>query len=490
MSQKRFNEYQATLVSDDDNKEKLGNMPPGRYAGFDTITYSGSGSTFGLSHSKTGVIFTKANGTIQSRTSCIVSQSGVVIQEDSAITGLTLGTNVGNATARIDLIVMTHSYMLIAGGSAATYGIIQGTFGTYAAPPLTNAATQVIVGEIHIKPGATAVQALTDLLTPPNPTYPEAPGLNYAYYVYAKAPGSGNRSEAVLDILNKFTGRLDTGNEVVAKYITVNTNHVSLELPETTNTIKHNDLGGASLIIDYMAKPLVGTSGTRLIFKVVAGGADDIYFNTGYAGTVPAGYSKVKASLSLYRSYTISGFGTWVGVMLLEGDTATLEFINGEWVITAIQFFNAGSIRAQQKSFGTFRYTSGSLTAGTGDVSMTMVSLYNPQSMAISAGEIVIPRAGTYKITVQNSFTSPAANNNFGGKKYALSSSNVGSITVATTTYCSKSLGVSSDITVTESNIYIFTLAAGDKFTGVYNYLNNSFNAIVHNAIIIVEQLD
>lgn len=471
MSQKRFNEYQATLISDDDNKEKIGQMPPGRYAGFDTITYAGSGSTFGLSHSKTGVVFTKANGTIQSRTGTVVSQAGVVVQEDAAITGLVLGTNVGNATSRIDLIVMTHSYILVGGGSAATYSVIQGTFGTYTAPALANAATQVIIGEIHIKAGATQVQALNDALASASLDYPDAPANAFnAYYRWAKAPGMGGRAEAVLDLQNKFTARVDTANEVAALYSTVNTNHVSMHLPESSNTINHADMGGSTLVLDYIAKPASGTSGIRMSYKIADGASDDIILNISYAGAVPTGYAKIKAPLDIQKDCSYFGFGTITnGVYIAAGDVVILEYINSNWVVVSIVYSNTNTNFKKGKVQAFFAGSfSATVTVGT-DSGVTMSAVYNPYGLVVSAGEVTISRAGWYKVTVTHTLTHSADLSQVGNKKFGLMSSNAAPLNLTNTYYISTTqVGTSSDRRITYTQVYHVNLALGNKVTAGY----------------------
>lgn len=467
MAQKRFNEYQAVLISDDDNKEKFGQSPAGRYAGFDTITYAGSGSTFGLSHETTGITPTKANGTVQTRTGVMVSNAGVVIHEDSGITGLTLGTNVGNATARIDLIVMTHSYILSAGGSAATYSVIQGTFGTYRAPALANPATQVIIGEIHIRAGATQVQALNDALASASLDYPDAPAnASVGYYRYAKAPGMGGRPEAILNLPNKFTARVDTANAIGALYSTVNVNHVSMHLPESSNTITHADTGGSSLVIDYMAIPPEGTSGVRITYKIADGSTDDVILNIGYGGSVPAGYSKIKAPLDSQQNFGDFGFGPiTAGIWLSAGDVVVLEYVNSSWVVISIAYYNSSSNIKKAKIQA---YFAGTFSAGAsaGDTGIVSTVVYNPSGLSLSAGEVVINKAAWYKITVTHTLTHNTNLSQVNNKKFGLMSSNTPALNLTNTYYINTTTALPlTDLRVTYNQVYYVNLAVGNKVT-------------------------
>lgn len=487
MSQKRFHEWKTVLSSDDENKAHLGQYFPGRYCGFDRIGYGGSGSNFTLFHGY-GVTPTKANGTLQSLTGVYCTPAGVVISEDASIAFTGLTTNVGNATDRIDLLVANHAYGVVTpGGAAATYTIIPGSFGAYVAPTLPNPLTQTILGEIHLKAGVTQVQALIDISAQIGIDYPHAIGVTNGFYVPAKASGIGGRDELVLSTINKLSGRLDTANHAIARYRTVNTNHSSLELPESSNTIYHPDLGGSGVVIDFMGKPYNSVSGSRLIFKVDDLASDEIYLNIGYAGAVPSGYCKIKSPYTMYRSFTIGGYGTFVGIYIGPGDIVVLDYINNVWQVTSLQSFNSGSVKLQQKVFGAFRWYSGTIAAATGDQAVALISDYNPQSLSLVSGEIVIPKTATYKLTVSNTLIGnpPHA---YTGFRFWLSSSTIGGLGPAGSQYVNKGLPIATDSIVNHEHVYILGLTAGDKITNGYTISSGgAFNVTLKSQFIIEE---
>lgn len=155
--QKRSWNYRAEDSTYDLSIADIGLLLPGVYRGFD-MTLDGT-MILKLTHQTTGFVVTdKAGGTISDKKSAVVSKQGVVVTEDDTET---LAIAVGHATLhRIDLIIMDHQYIEVAGGQLATYSVIQGTpAASPVAPAVPNPALQVIIGELYIP--ATTV-ALTD----------------------------------------------------------------------------------------------------------------------------------------------------------------------------------------------------------------------------------------------------------------------------------------------------------------------------------------
>lgn len=152
MAQKRFHNYQDAVES-----SRLGNklaqmIPPGRYGGFNTFNPTAGTLNFGIQHTTNPAHKTTINPgspALNNNLGLLVSNQGTFIEEDAAITGLSVGSNAANAFTRYDVLYVEHEYVNIVGGQAAIYGVVQGIVDR-SAPTLPNPLLQTIIGVIEI----------------------------------------------------------------------------------------------------------------------------------------------------------------------------------------------------------------------------------------------------------------------------------------------------------------------------------------------------
>lgn len=151
--QTRYHNYKRGLISIDENQRLLGIVKPGRYAGFDTMSNI-SGLSCEINHTQTGIQKTKLDLTQTPLTGVFVTPQGVVINEDAPI-NVVFDTNSGNAQARVDLIIYSHSHITTPGGANALVSVVKGPISSFTLPALPNPATQIIMGIMVIPANAT-----------------------------------------------------------------------------------------------------------------------------------------------------------------------------------------------------------------------------------------------------------------------------------------------------------------------------------------------
>lgn len=138
------------------NRRDVGILEPGLYRGFDAQL--AAGMTLNLVHTSNGARHVELDLDITQNIGVVLSNQGVVVKEDGPISLVVSPNN--SANPRIDLIVMLHEYVEVAGGQPATYAIIQGTASATPVPPfLTDAARQVVLGKLYLPGNTTSLDA-------------------------------------------------------------------------------------------------------------------------------------------------------------------------------------------------------------------------------------------------------------------------------------------------------------------------------------------
>jgi hypothetical protein len=157
--QKRYINYRDPVSSFDANAKYSGIIAAGVYTGFDRVVDI-TGLTFKLDHSLTGQIFTDINQNLTARLGIWVTNQGVVVKEDSAISFGVL-TNAGNSKKRIDLIVGRHYHdVLEQGGVNATYEVIKGPTESTVAPSIPEPETCTVLGTVTIQENSNVITSM------------------------------------------------------------------------------------------------------------------------------------------------------------------------------------------------------------------------------------------------------------------------------------------------------------------------------------------
>ena len=159
------------------NHRSLGLHEPGRYRGFDAVSFAiPGGMVLRLEHTLTGVDCTKFDDPTFSveRRGVLLTKQGVVIHDNGALDFNINPNSSGNP--RIDLIIAEHNYVDIPGASIVIYSVIQGTpSATPSAPSLgLNPQIKTIIGELYIPNGTTALTDPGVVYTPALPPAPSA----------------------------------------------------------------------------------------------------------------------------------------------------------------------------------------------------------------------------------------------------------------------------------------------------------------------------
>lgn len=192
MSQIRLRDYKEPLTSFHHNLINLLVNKQGRFGGFDTFVPTGTLS-FNITHAGTNFTYKDEVGDIVGPIGILLTPQGVKIVETAAINGLSLDSNGGNATYRIDLLVCSHRFLNIDGGQVATYEIVKGPIASFTEPALTDPLLQTIVGRFIIPPNAT--------------------NLTGVRYKKAKAPDSGDGEDARISEVNQFKSFQQFGHQ-------------------------------------------------------------------------------------------------------------------------------------------------------------------------------------------------------------------------------------------------------------------------------------
>lgn len=140
------------------NYRTLGISEPGLYRGFDPDLISGL--SLKLIQTDSGVFITKTDKTITQR-GVVLTKQGVLFQEDADV-NLTIASN-PSSYPRIDLIILTHEYVPIRGGSIGTYQVLEGTPAPIPLLPTIPAPIEMVttvLGQLYVPSGTTS---LTDV---------------------------------------------------------------------------------------------------------------------------------------------------------------------------------------------------------------------------------------------------------------------------------------------------------------------------------------
>lgn len=152
MAQTRYVNYNKALTSFEQNQALSPYNQPGIVCGFDTMEIV-SGKNLKFKHDLSGALLSNVDNTaLSERLGVVKAKNGTLVQEDAPIT-VSVDYN-PEATQRVDLLIMTHSWINSAGGATATYSIIKGST-TGEAPNVSNPITQVAIGKITVPAGAT-----------------------------------------------------------------------------------------------------------------------------------------------------------------------------------------------------------------------------------------------------------------------------------------------------------------------------------------------
>lgn len=157
MAQKRRWNFKDDDATADINRWLTGILYPGLYHGFDFNPTANM--NLNLVHTSTGFKDVDKDATESDFTSLIITRNGTIVKENSAIT--INGVAAGHATlGRIDIVVLSHIYVAVTGGSTALYSIITGTpSGSPVAPALADPNTQIKIGELFIPATTTVLTA-------------------------------------------------------------------------------------------------------------------------------------------------------------------------------------------------------------------------------------------------------------------------------------------------------------------------------------------
>lgn len=161
--QKLFWSWKDDDLTFDLDRWLLGLLVPSKYRGFDFSPTADWNLT--LNHETTGFLRVKGDQTYSDKTGVILSNQGVVIQEDEAVV---LPITPVSTLPRIDLVICTHEYTdSIEGGYPATYSVVEGTpNASPVAPTVPDAKTDVIIGTLYLPASATNLTTTGVVFTP------------------------------------------------------------------------------------------------------------------------------------------------------------------------------------------------------------------------------------------------------------------------------------------------------------------------------------
>jgi hypothetical protein len=283
MAQKRRWNYLDDDATKDLNRWLTGIINPGLYFGFDFNPTANM--NLNLIHSTTGFKDVDDLEVESGFQSLLVTRQGTVIKEDAAITINSIAN--GDAThPRIDIVVVTHTYSELSGGTQALYSIIQGTpAASPVAPALANALTQTKIGE---------------LLIPANTTALNQGGVTWTRNI-------------VLGTIGAFTGAVTT---VLTSNLTADRVAVS------------NGAGkfAASTILTTELNQLVGIGGTPIATQLA-----------GKQATITGAITTVLSSdLTANRAVVSNGAGKVIASSILDTEINQLAGIGGTTIATQL----------------------------------------------------------------------------------------------------------------------------------------------------------
>lgn len=239
MAQFRTFEFQSDDTTKSLNEWLLGIIPSGLYCGFDEIEIRND-MQLNLLHTFTSFNFDSKNKGIY------ISKSGVRIIEDTqVVVGLVSPTTFGQ---RIDLIVATHTYSLVAGGSPALYSIIEGIESNSPVAPIV-VNNQIVIGELYLPQNCSSLNNVD------------------VKYTRAKTPLLAND----FYYLNK-KANLDDNNKIIISQIPVEINKTFIYEDITDRNLDTNVWLGKRCLV----KNAVGDS------QILSGKAFYIYDSSGW----------------------------------------------------------------------------------------------------------------------------------------------------------------------------------------------------------------
>jgi hypothetical protein len=323
-------DYEEPVLSFDHNIFNLGIHSPGRFVGFDTMEVV-SATSMKVKHTGTGFTYKDTQNTSKGPCGVMMSQQGVLIMEDDFIGPFTIDSNSGNSSRRYDIIVMTHTHVLVTGGQAATYSVIKGTVGSEIKPIPSDPLTQTIVGTVEL-------QANGDLTT--------------AKWFKAKNPDSGDGEDARLNEANVFKA-IQIFKQSEGVYNT----------PSATDTT-----GGSSSNLwsfegdgnSFKMEPSAATTveGIRVKDVPIQEGARIVIFiNDKVTLTQKAnwanssnvnyrlGYRSIRANLGMTNTDVAYGTGTVRGIKPTSGQVWSVELIlyKDEWWVLGMNGVEVGA---------------------------------------------------------------------------------------------------------------------------------------------------
>jgi hypothetical protein len=170
MAQIRYHNFRRGIISIDENTRMIGLATPGRMAGFDTFT--SDELDFAIEHGPSAINHVDGGLTLTPNVGALMTPQGSIIKETAAIPNLSCDTNEGNSNNRVDLVIVTHEHVSVAGGAAAVYSVVKGSLVSFAIPALPIPEKQAILGYIIIPAGATSLDEAQYI---PAPTFKDAP---------------------------------------------------------------------------------------------------------------------------------------------------------------------------------------------------------------------------------------------------------------------------------------------------------------------------
>lgn len=156
MSQTRSLEYQTPDSTFEVNQRFVSVQEAGLYGGFDFVPTANLNLTF--NHLTTGILYT-SQALSTSRLGVIITKQGTQIRQD-AVTPLAI--NPTTAITRRDAVICTHRYLLITGGQAATYAVLE----NIGSGEPTLAQNQMLLGILELPISCTALNQVGVTYTP------------------------------------------------------------------------------------------------------------------------------------------------------------------------------------------------------------------------------------------------------------------------------------------------------------------------------------
>lgn len=176
MAQRRFWQWQDDDLTIDIDRWLTGIMGNGTYCGFDFVPTADL--NLQLVHTATGFQYRQKDLTMSNNIGMLITQQGVMIQEDAAII-LPILPNT-DTHARIDIIIVSHFYDdSVVNGVQAEYSVITGTpSSSPVAPSVPDPTTDMIIATLFMPGNAMTLTALGVAYTKPDvPNFARVPNI-------------------------------------------------------------------------------------------------------------------------------------------------------------------------------------------------------------------------------------------------------------------------------------------------------------------------